>query len=119
MAVFEFNNASGNRIGLIAQGDARKALVDMPTKTVQTVITSPPYWSLRDYEVEGQIGLNESLYDYIDSLADVFDLVKDVLRDDGTLWLNIGDVYTSGNRKWRAPDKKNGSSVVSVGEIPA
>lgn len=114
MSFFEFSGADGRSAGLIAQGDARKILGSMAPSSVQTVITSPPYWSLRDYDVEGQIGLNESLYDYIDSLASVFDQVRDVLRDDGTLWLNIGDVYTSGNRKWRAPDKKNPHRAMSL-----
>lgn len=114
MSFFEFSGADGRLIGSIAQGDARKILGDMAPASVQTVITSPPYWSLRDYDVEGQIGLNESLYDYVDSLANVFDQVRDVLRDDGTLWLNIGDVYTSGNRKWRAPDRKNPHRAMSL-----
>lgn len=114
MTVFEFEDPNGVRLGMIRQGDARNALADMPRKSVQTVITSPPYWSLRDYDIDGQIGLNESLYEYIDSLAVVFDQVKETLRDDGTLWLNVGDVYTSGNRKWRAPDRKNPHRAMSL-----
>lgn len=86
----------------------------MPPSSVQTVVTSPPYWSLRDYGITGQVGLEPSVYAFIDSLADLFDQVHRVLRSDGTLWLNIGDSYTSGNRGWRAPDKKNSARAMSV-----
>ncbi|MGO2943869.1 MAG: DNA-methyltransferase [Brevibacterium aurantiacum] len=95
-------------------GDSLAVLSNMPEKSVQTVVTSPPYWSLRDYGIDGQVGLNETVYAYIDSLADLFDQVLRVLRDDGTLWLNIGDSYTSGNRGWRAPDKKNRARAMSL-----
>jgi DNA modification methylase len=88
-------------------GDARTALSSMPDRAFQTCVTSPPYWSLRDYKISGQIGLETCLSDYIRSLTTVFDVVRRVLRDDGTLWLNIGDSYTSGGRTWRATDKKN------------
>jgi site-specific DNA-methyltransferase (cytosine-N4-specific) len=77
-------------------------------------VTSPPYWSLRDYDVDGQIGRNERLPEFIKSLVTIFDEVRRVLRDDGTLWVNIGDAYTSGNRTWRAPDKKNPARAMSV-----
>lgn len=95
-------------------GDSLAVLSNMPENSVQTVVTSPPYWSLRDYGIDGQVGLNETVYAYIDSLADLFDQVLRVLRDDGTLWLNIGDSYTSGNRGWRAPDKKNRARAMSL-----
>ncbi|HML97897.1 MAG TPA: site-specific DNA-methyltransferase [Tepidiformaceae bacterium] len=72
-------------------------------------MTSPPYWGLRDYSVEreAQIGAEDDLDEYISRLTAVFAEVRRVLADDGTLWLNLGDSYTSGNRTWRAPDKKN------------
>lgn len=101
-----------NRSALIL-GDAHEVLAEMPKSSVQTVVTSPPYWSLRDYKIDGQIGLESSVYSFIEALADVFDLVYQVLRDDGTLWLNIGDSYTSGGRTWRAPDKKNAARAMS------
>ena len=88
-------------------GDAGVALRAVPNATVQTVVTSPPYWSLRDYEVDGQIGMDEPLPVFIKSLVAIFDEVHRVLADDGTVWVNIGDSYTSGNRGWRAPDRKN------------
>jgi DNA modification methylase len=79
----------------------------LPAGVCQCCVTSPPYWSLRNYHIDGQIGLESSVDDYIDNLVDVFREVHRLLRDDGTLWLNIGDSYTSGGRTWRAPDKKN------------
>ena len=88
-------------------GDSTKVLAQMPVGVFQTCVTSPPYWSLRNYKIPGQIGLELSLNDYIQNLVKVFEQVHRVLRDDGTLWLNIGDSYTSGGRTWRAPDKKN------------
>ena len=74
---------------------------------MQTVVTSPPYWSLRDYAVENQIGRDDTLSDYIGSIVAAFDEVRRVLRDDGTVWLNVRDAFTSGNRRYRAPDRKN------------
>lgn len=88
-------------------GDSHEVLRGLPDGVAQTVVTSPPYWSLRDYGIDGQIGLEDSVYSFVDRLAGLFDEVQRVLRHDGTLWLNIGDSYTSGGRTWRAPDKKN------------
>ena len=92
---------------LLIEGDSRQALQEFAPESIQTVITSPPYWSLRDYGIPGQIGLSESVYSYVEALAGLFESVFRALRSDGTLWLNVGDVYTSGNRAWRAPDRKN------------
>jgi site-specific DNA-methyltransferase (adenine-specific)/site-specific DNA-methyltransferase (cytosine-N4-specific) len=91
----------------IMVGDSRKVLAKLPEGIFQCAITSPPYWGLRDYGIEGQIGAEPEMEDYIRDLVAVFREVRRVLRDDGTLWLNIGDSYTSGNRGWRDPDKKN------------
>lgn len=95
-------------------GDAAVSLQQVPDGTVQTVVTSPPYWSLRDYAVEGQVGVAEPLPAFIKSLVAIFDEVWRVLTDDGTVWVNIGDSYTSGNRGWRAPDKKNPARAMGV-----
>ena len=95
-------------------GDSQKVLAQMPAKVFQTCVTSPPYWSLRNYNIPGQIGLELSLNDYIQNLVKVFEQVHHVLRDDGTLWLNIGDSYTSGGRTWRAPDKKNPIRAMNI-----
>jgi site-specific DNA-methyltransferase (adenine-specific) len=101
-------------LSVLILGDARAVLAGMPDECAQTVVTSPPYWSLRDYGIAGQVGLEDSVDDFIDALADVFEDVRRVLRADGTLWLNIGDSYTSGGRTWRAPDRKNPARAMSV-----
>ena len=69
----------------------------LPDKSVNTCITSPPYYGLRDYGCDGQIGLEETPESYVQKMVDVFREVKRVLRDDGTLWLNIGDSYSGNN----------------------
>jgi len=106
--------ASGGASSALVLGDAASVLASMPDGCVHTVVTSPPYWSLRDYGIEGQVGLEDSVFDFIDALADLFDEVRRVLRHDGTLWLNIGDSYTSGGRTWRAPDRKNRARAMEV-----
>lgn len=98
----------------IVIGDSRTALQRLPSELVQTTVTSPPYWSLRDYDIPRQIGLEPSLDSYIADLVDVFEEVRRVTREDGTLWLNIGDSYTSGGRTWRAPDRKNPVRAMDV-----
>jgi site-specific DNA-methyltransferase (cytosine-N4-specific) len=92
--------------GEIIVGDAVAALATIPDETVQTVVTSPPYWGLRDYGIHGQIGAEPTVDEFVEHLVKVFAEVRRVLRDDGTLWLNIGDAFTSGGRTWRQSDKK-------------
>jgi len=99
--------AAAHRDCRIVIGDARKVLATFPSDTFQCSITSPPYWGLRDYGVDGQIGAESTVDQYLDNVVHVFREVRRVLRNDGTLWLNIGDSYTSGNRGWRDADKKN------------
>lgn len=106
--------APESRESAIIIGDAKRVLAALPDRIFQTCVTSPPYWSLRNYDIEGQIGLELSLPDYIASLVEVFEQVRRTLRDDGTFWLNIGDSYTSGGRTWRAPDKKNPARAMNV-----
>jgi site-specific DNA-methyltransferase (cytosine-N4-specific) len=93
--------------------DARKKLALLEAKSFQTCVTSPPYWGLRDYDYENQIGAEDQVEDYIKDLVSLFGGVRRTLRDDGTLWLNIGDAYTSGGRTWRAPDKKNAGRAMN------
>ena len=73
--------------------DCLDGLAWIPDDCVDCVITSPPYFNLRDYHAAGQIGLEETPEEYISRLADVFDSVRRVLKDSGTLWLIIGDSY--------------------------
>ncbi len=98
----------------VVTGDALNVLASLPKESVRTIVTSPPYWSLRDYAIPGQIGMEDDPDEYVASLVRVFDEVWRVLRKDGSLWLNIGDSYTSGNRTWRAPDKKNPIRAMST-----
>lgn len=89
----------------VLTGDALELLKGLPDACVDCCVTSPPYYGLRDYGVDGQIGLEKSPEEYIDRLVRVFREVKRVLRDDGTLWLNIADCYAgSGKGAARYPD---------------
>lgn len=96
-------------------GDCRETLRRWAAQGVraQTCVTSPPYFGLRDYQHAAQIGLEETPEQYIAALVEVFRCVWDVLADDGTLWVNIGDSYTSGNRKTRDADDKDASRAMS------
>lgn len=77
----------------ILVGDVLNRIKEIPDQTVQTCITSPPYWGLRDYGHDGQLGLEPTPEAYVESMVEVFREVRRVLRDDGTLWLNLGDSY--------------------------
>ncbi|MCE9592109.1 MAG: site-specific DNA-methyltransferase [Planctomycetes bacterium] len=94
-------------------GDALAILPTLPENEFRCCVTSPPYWGLRDYGITGQIGAEESLDEYVTNLVGVFREVRRVLADDGTLWLNLGDSYTSGNRRWRETDRKNPARAMS------
>lgn len=96
-----------SRTSVGVRGDALAVLSSLPNEFVQTTITSPPYWGLRDYRAPGQIGLEDDPRDYVGALRNVFSEIRRVTKPDGTLWLNLGDSYTSGGRKWRASDRKN------------
>lgn len=78
---------------MIIQGDCLEVLKTMETGSIDCIVTSPPYWSLRDYGVEGQLGLEPRFQDYIEKLLIIFDECKRVLKNEGTLWVNLGDTY--------------------------
>lgn len=78
----------------VERGDSRTVLPTLEAKSVQCCVTSPPYWGLRDYGHPDQIGQEATPQEYIANLVTVFREVRRVLRDDGTLWLNLGDTYT-------------------------
>jgi len=106
----------------ILQGDCLNVLKNMPDESVDMVITSPPYWALRDYGVEGQLGLEKAFEEYIKKLCDIFSEVKRVLKQEGTCWVNMGDTYggsgmgtwnteeTSGKQVYQIPFGQNKSS---------
>jgi DNA modification methylase len=83
-------------------GDVRSRMSEIPDRSIQCVVTSPPYWGLRDYGHDGQIGMEETPDEYIKAMVEVFSCVWDVLEDNGTLWLNIGDSYCNSNGFARA-----------------
>jgi DNA modification methylase len=82
----------------IHTGDCRDVLRTLPDSSVHCCVTSPPYFGLRDYGVDGQIGLEPTPQQFVDELVTVFREVRRVLRDDGTLWLNLGDSYAGSGR---------------------
>ena len=79
-------------------GDAIGVLSTFSPESVQCVVTSPPYWGLRDYGVAGQLGLEPTPEEYVERLVEVFRAVRRVLRDDGTVWLNLGDSYAGAGK---------------------
>ncbi|MFQ0998303.1 DNA-methyltransferase [Gilliamella sp. BG6] len=85
----------------VLTGDCLESLKKIDDKTINCCVTSPPYYGLRDYSIDGQIGLETDPYEYINKLVAIFKEVKRVLRDDGVLWINIGDTYAgSGKGIW-------------------
>ena len=84
-------------------GDCLESLRAMPDQSVHCCVTSPPYFGLRDYGVDGQIGLEDTPQAFVARLVEVFREVRRVLRDDGTLWLNLGDSYGKGKQRHLIP----------------
>lgn len=81
----------------IYHGDCREVLASLEPESVQCCVTSPPYWGLRDYGTDGQLGLEPTPAEYVAQMVAVFREVRRVLREDGTLWLNLGDSYNAYN----------------------
>lgn len=107
----------------ILQGDSLESLKTLPDECVDMCVTSPPYYALRDYGVDGQIGLEETPEAYIERLADVFDEVYRVLKKDGTLWVNIGDSYNGNkvgntNAKWESTNTESFEKKGWIGAKP-
>ena len=94
----------------ILLGDCRDTLKTLPDQSVHTCVTSPPYFGLRDYGHEGQMGLEPTPDEFVAELVAVFREVRRVLRDDGTLWLNLGDSYASYRDGKATPDTSRGVS---------
>ena len=102
----------------IIQGDCREKLKELPDESVDCIVTSPPYWGLRDYGVKGQLGLEKKITDYVNNLADIFDECKRVLKKTGTAWLNIGDSYSSGLRTSTTNQSLRGNKNYGVTRPP-
>jgi len=88
----------------ILHADVFDGLRSLPSDSVHCVVTSPPYWKVRDYGFDGQLGLEDTMEEHIENMVSVFRLVWRVLRDDGVLWLNYGDSY---NTNFHGPDGHN------------
>jgi DNA modification methylase len=97
--------------------DVIEGLRQLEDESVHCVVTSPPYWGLRDYGMPGQLGLESTFATYVTAMAEVFDEVRRVLRSDGTLWLNLGDCYAG---SWGAQSRSDAhDSPVSADQISA
>ena len=85
-------------VNVILHGDVIDKLKELESESVQCVVTSPPYWGLRDYGTDGQLGLESTPEEYVENMVKVFREVKRVLKDDGTVWLNLGDSYNGSGK---------------------
>lgn len=108
---------------IVLHGDCLKKLKEMESESVDCIVTSPPYWALRDYNVEGQIGLEKTPEEYINRLCDIFDEIKRVLKKEGTCWVNIGDTYGgTGDKKTdvdpKYPKGRNGQVTARNKTMP-
>ena len=90
----------------ILQGNCLDKLKELPDQSINTCITSPPYWGLRDYGEDKQLGMEDTPEEFVNNLVEVFREVKRVLQDDGTVWLNLGDSYCGTNHKKEFIDPK-------------
>lgn len=93
-------------------GDAKEVLKTLPDESVNCAITSPPYWGLRDYGVAGQIGLEKTPEEFIAKMTGIFSELRRVLKDDGTLWLNIGDSYAGSWGNYGGKNRSAGSQRI-------
>lgn len=100
-------------------GDCLERMRELPPGIAQTCITSPPYFGLRDYGVDGQIGLEPTPEEFVAKLVEAFREVRRVLRDDGTLWLNLGDSYNAynGNRGASTGIANSGHQAEPLGRL--
>lgn len=89
----------------IYQGDVLEVLKTMPSESIDMCVTSPPYWNMRDYNENGQLGLEYTTEEFIDNLYNIFHEIKRVLKDEGSLWINIRDTYSKGIKKCGVKNK--------------
>jgi DNA modification methylase len=109
----------------LEHGDCLDVLRSMDASSINCCVTSPPYWGLRDYGVDGQLGLEENPEEYVTKMVAVFREVRRVLREDGTVWLNLGDSYAGGGRGGNPPlgsgfwkQATNAGSLVAPSSVP-
>jgi len=108
---------SGVPTRIILHGDCLAQLKNLPDASVQCCVTSPPYWGLRDYGVEGQLGLEATPDAYAQKMVAVFSEVRRVLKDDGTCWVNLGDSYASATKGSGGPSSKQLSNAGSFHSV--
>ncbi len=105
--IHKWSGVSKEKTWTLFCGDAVESLRSIPDESVHCIVTSPPYYSLRDYGVEGQIGLEDTVNEYVQSLCAVMDQLYRILRKDGVLFLNLGDTYYSGKGASHGKDSKS------------
>jgi DNA modification methylase len=103
---------------VILQGDVRGRLAELPSDSFDCIVTSPPYWGLRDYGVACQIGLEPTLTEYLDTIVAVCRELRRVLKPSGTFWLNVGDSYCSTD-KWGGGGNTGKQTVADDGSVPS
>lgn len=101
----------------IIHSDSLTVLKTLPNELVNCCVTSPPYWGLRDYGIEGQIGLEKTPEEYVGKLVEIFREVQRVLKNDGTLWLNLGDSYYGGGWKGSKTDLEGTKQGTNKGTL--
>lgn len=121
-----------SELNRIYNGDSLEVLKTFPDNSIDCCITSPPYYALRDYGVQGQLGLEKTFHEYLDKLIEIFAEVKRVLKPSGTVWVNLGDSYGGGgssdnrgfNDRWRGlngskkdSEKQNQARVKPIGKV--
>jgi len=99
---------------MILHGNCLDKLKELEANSVDCCVTSPPYWGLRDYGVEGQFGLEKTPEEYVDKMVQVFKEVRRVLKDEATIWLNLGDSYATGNGAKNTLSAKQNSNKGSL-----
>lgn len=95
------------KLDVIWPEDCLTGMMRLPPESVQCCVTSPPYWRLRDYNVDGQLGMEDSPEEYVSKLVAVFEQVRRVMKPDGTLWLNLGDCYWGSGKHCHSDRSKN------------
>ena len=103
----------------VIEGDNAQRLATLPDGCVHTCVTSPPYWGLRDYGVDGQIGLEETPDEFVAKMVQVFREVRRVLRDDGTAWVNLGDSYAASGMGGNPNESEHRKQATNAGSLIA
>ena len=98
----------------ILNGDALEKIKLLKDKSVDSIMTSPPYWQLRDYGIAGQLGLEDTVEEYIEKLLDIFDECWRVLKDTGTVFINMGDTYSNVNSKFISGSNNKNYYILSI-----